>query len=48
VCGLTSAVSRSTLPCGIIASAGVLVPLGVLFGEHRAFVKRLGRSHQDR
>jgi hypothetical protein len=46
-CGLMSAVSRSTLICGIVISPGQLVPLGMLFSERRACLKRLGRSAQD-
>jgi hypothetical protein len=43
---LTSADSRSTLLCGIIASPSPLVPLGMRISERRAFLKRGGRSAQ--
>jgi hypothetical protein len=48
LCGLTSAVSRSTLLCGIIVSPGRLVPRGMLFSERRACLKRDGRSAHHR
>ena len=39
---LTGALSGSTLRLGSIASPGPLLSLGVLFGEGRAFLERLG------
>lgn len=48
LCSVTSAGSRSALPCRIVASPGLLMPVGMFFSECRAFVKHLGRSHQDR
>jgi hypothetical protein len=46
--GLTSADSRSPLPSSSIASPGPLMPLGMFFGERRAFLKHRRGSHQDR
>ena len=46
LCSLTSADSRSTLLCSIIASPSPLVPLGMRISERCAFLKRSGRSAQ--
>jgi hypothetical protein len=45
---LTSAGSRSTLPCSIIASPGLFMPLGMFSSECRACIQHVSCSHQDR
>jgi len=46
--GLTSILRHSPLRCSSIACPGSFAPLGVLRGEHRALLKRLGRALQER
>jgi hypothetical protein len=45
---LTSTIGHTPLLCGVIAPPGLFSPLGILLGDGRGFLERLGGPAQDR